>query len=304
MRNQNIYTARVTDGLFVSAPGNNKQFNGFQRAFVVVAENASPLPRVYRLHIENQPAGGQASFLQFGAPLTTLDVSTPALSSVARTVFVTAQDQNARIRVSVTEVNGVGGTVVANGLTGTVVLNPDPQNPVLQNPVLQNPVLQNPVLQNISQGESYNPAISFALVGVPNLQNPVLQNPNLQNPNLQNPSIQNPHLQNPNLQNPVLQNPVLQNDAVANPSIVNADLPSPNLQNPVLQNPNLQNPTLQNPNLQNAGFSDANWVVTNGATPPRRIPSISCSTPRCRRVSRRSCCCTRRSRPRRPMAAS
>ena len=167
-------------------------------------------------------------------------------------------------RVSVTEVNGVGGTVVANGLTGTVVLNPDPQNPVLQNPVLQNPVLQNPVLQNISQGESYNPAISFALVGVPNLQNPVLQNPNLQNPNLQNPSIQNPHLQNPNLQNPVLQNPVLQNDAVANPSIVNADLPSPNLQNPVLQNPNLQNPTLQNPNLQNAGFSDANWVITNG----------------------------------------
>ena len=160
MRNQNIYTARVTDGLFVSAPGNNKQFNGFQRAFVVVAENASPLPRVYRLHIENQPVGGQASFLQFGAPLTTLDVSTPALSSVARTVFVTAQDQNARIRVSVTEVNGVGGAVVANGLTGTVVLNPDPQNPVLQNPVLQNPNLQNPVLQNISQGESYNPAIS------------------------------------------------------------------------------------------------------------------------------------------------
>ena len=85
MRNQNIYTARVTDGLFVSAPGNNKQFNGFQRAFVIVAENASPLPRVYRLHIENQPIGGQASFLQFGAPLTTLDVSTPALSSIART---------------------------------------------------------------------------------------------------------------------------------------------------------------------------------------------------------------------------
>ena len=85
MRNQNIYTARVTDGLFVSAPGNNKQFNGFQRAFVIVAENASPLPRVYRLRIENQPIGGQASFLQFGAPLPTLDVSTPALSSMART---------------------------------------------------------------------------------------------------------------------------------------------------------------------------------------------------------------------------
>ena len=74
MRNQNIYTARVTDGLFVSAPGNNKQFNGFQRAFVIVAENASAVPRIYRLIIENQPAGGQASFLQFGPALTTLDV--------------------------------------------------------------------------------------------------------------------------------------------------------------------------------------------------------------------------------------
>ncbi|HEU4891732.1 MAG TPA: FG-GAP-like repeat-containing protein [Vicinamibacterales bacterium] len=264
MRNQNVYTTRVTDGLFVSAPGNTKPFNGFQRAFVIVAENASAVPRTYRLRIENQPFGGQASFLQFGPALTTLDVSTPALSSIARTVFVTAQEPNARITVSVTEVTGVGGAVVPNGLTGTAVLNPDPQNPVLQNPVLQNPVLQNPVLQNIAQGESYDPVISVALVGVPNLQNPVLQNPNLQNPNLQNPSIQNPILQNPNLQNPVLQNPVLQNDAVANPSIVNADLSNPNLQNPVLQNPNLQNPNLQNPNLQNAGFSDTNWVLTNG----------------------------------------
>ena len=265
MRNQNVYTARVTDGLFVSAPGNTKPFNGFQRAFVIVAENASAVPRTYRLRIENQPlGGGQASFLQFGPALTTLDVATPALSSVARTVFVTAQEPTARITVSVTEVTGVGGTVVPNGLTGTAVLNPDPQNPVLQNPVLQNPVLQNPVLQNIAQAESYTPAISYGLVGTPNLQNPVLQNPNLQNPNLQNPSIQNPHLQNPNLQNPVLQNPVLQNDAVANPSIVNPNLQNPNLQNPVLQNPNLQNPTLQNPNLQNAGFSDTNWVLTNG----------------------------------------
>ena len=40
MRNQNVYTARVTEGLFVSAPGNNKPFDDFQRAFVVVAENA------------------------------------------------------------------------------------------------------------------------------------------------------------------------------------------------------------------------------------------------------------------------
>ena len=65
MRNQNVYTARVTEGLFVSAPGNNKPFDDFQRAFVVVAENATSLIRTFRLTIENQPVGGQASFLQF-----------------------------------------------------------------------------------------------------------------------------------------------------------------------------------------------------------------------------------------------
>jgi uncharacterized repeat protein (TIGR01451 family) len=277
MRNQNIYTAKVTDGLFVSAPGNNKPFNGFQRSFVVVAENAASVTRSYRLRIENQPAGGQASFLQFGAPLTVLDVTTPPLSSVARTVFVTAAQQTARIRVSVTQITAAGGTVVPNGLSGSVVLNPDPQNPVLQNPHLQNPNLQNPL---ISQAEAYNPGISTALVGVPNLQNPHLQNPNLQNPNLQNPSIQNPHLQNPNLQNPNLQNPVLQNDAVANPSIVNADLPNPSLQNPTLQNPNLQNPNLQNPNLQNAGISDTNWTVTNdGNTTASYTVNLLLTTP-------------------------
>ena len=90
--------------------------------------------KTYRLQIENQPIGGQASFLQFGPPLTTLDVSTPPLSSVARTVFVTSQDEDARIRVTLTEVNAPGGAIVAGGLTGSVVLNPDPNNPSLQNP--------------------------------------------------------------------------------------------------------------------------------------------------------------------------
>ena len=83
MRNQNIYTARVTDGLFVSAPGNNKQFSDFQRAFVIVTENAATVARYYRLTIDDQPPGGEASFVQFGPPLTTLDVWTPAFSSAA-----------------------------------------------------------------------------------------------------------------------------------------------------------------------------------------------------------------------------
>ena len=232
MRNQNIYTARVTDGLFVSAPGNNKQFNGFQRAFVVVAENASPLPRVYRLRIENQPVGGQASFLQFGAPLTTLDVTTPAFSSVARSVFVTAQDQNARTRVSVTQINAPGGTVVANGLTGTVVLNPDPQNPVLQNPVLQNPNCRTRCSRTSRRGSPTTRASARRSSACRTCRIRCCRTRTCRIRTCRTRRFRTRTCRIRTCRIPSLQNPVLQNDAVANPSIVNADLPNPNLQNP------------------------------------------------------------------------
>ena len=93
--------------------------------------------------IENQPTGGgrRRSCSSRGAtPLTTLDVTSRRCSSVARTVFVTRADADARIRVSVTEIAAPGGTApVPGGLTGTVVLNPDPQQPGAAEPVAPEP---------------------------------------------------------------------------------------------------------------------------------------------------------------------
>ena len=244
MRNQNVYTARVTEGLFVSAPGNNKPFDDFQRAFVVVAENATSLIRTFRLTIENQPVGGQSSFLQF-SPLTTLDVTIPPFSSMARTVFATSTDENARINVSIIEVTAPGGAPVAGGLSGNVVLNPDPQAPRLQNPRLQNPRLQNPL---ISEAEVYAANITNAVFAVPRLQNPRLQNPTIENPRLQNDSLGNPRLQN---------------DAVANPGVVSVNPTNTTVEAPRLQNPRLQNPRLQNESLVNAAFADSSWSLTN-----------------------------------------
>src|SRR5262249_13157066 len=45
MRNQNIYTARVTEGLFVGSRGNTKTLGSIQRAFVVTVQNEGPLQR-------------------------------------------------------------------------------------------------------------------------------------------------------------------------------------------------------------------------------------------------------------------
>ena len=253
MRNQNVYTARVTQGLFVGSPGNAKTLGAIQRAFVVTVQNEGPAPHSYRLTIANQPPGGTASFLQFvagAAPLTLIDVSVPAFSSVARSVFATSSNPAATIRVDVAEIAAPGaGTLLAGGLTGAVVLNGDASNPSIQNPSIQNPSIQNP---DIQVAEVYNPNITSAFVANPSIQNPSIQN-----------VVLNPSIQNPSIQNPSIQNPSLQNDAIANLSVVNPSIQNPSIQNPSIQNPSLQNPSIQNADVVSGAIEDTTWLVTN-----------------------------------------
>ena len=93
MKNQNIYTARITQGLVVGALANARPLSpSIQRSFPVYAQNNGTGTLTYRLTIANQPVGGDASFSQFQAA-TSLDVSVPARSTVARTVFVRSSEQ-------------------------------------------------------------------------------------------------------------------------------------------------------------------------------------------------------------------
>ncbi len=235
MRNQNIYTARITRGLVVGAATNSRRLSPtLQRTFPVFAQNNSTTIRSYRLTIVNQPGGGQASFKQFEL-LTTLDVEVPRRSTVARTVFARSTDAFAQINVSVAEISAPGGAAVPGGQQGTIVLNPDPTNPDLENPDLENPDLENPDLENAE----------------------------VHNPDLENATVRNPDLENPDLENPDLENPDLENTRVANPSILNPDLENPDLENPDLENPDLENPDLENPDLENGALSDTTWTVTN-----------------------------------------
>ena len=234
MRNQNIYTARITQGLVAGAVGNSRRLGSIQRSFPIFAQNNSTSVKSYRLTITNQPVGGQASFKQF-EQLTTLDVEVPRRSTVARTVFARSSDPFAQINVSVTEIAAPGGATVPGGQQGTIVLNPDPTNPDLENPDLENP----------------------------DLENPDLENSEVHNPDLENATTRNPDLENPDLENPDLENPDLENTRVANPSIINPDLENPDLENPDLENPDLENPDLENPDLENGALSDTTWTVTN-----------------------------------------
>lgn len=250
MRNQNIYTSQVTGGLVVGAPGNAKPLgttinptNGsivpFQRAFAVEAQNITGQTIYVQMTIANQPTGGSASFLQF-SKLTTLQVTIPPYSSVSRSVFVTSTNAEASVTVNVTQISGIGGTTVTNGLSGSTVLNPDITNPNITNPNITNPNITNP---NITNYEVTNP----------NITNPNITNPNITNPNITNPNITNPNITNPNITNP----------NITNTSAVNITAPNPNITNPNITNPNITNPNITNPDITNGAIQDVNYGITN-----------------------------------------
>ncbi|HET7698804.1 MAG TPA: lectin-like protein [Vicinamibacterales bacterium] len=249
MRNQNIYTARITGGLVAGSPGNTKPLSPLlPRAFVVFAQNATDVSRSFRLTIENQPAGGRASFLetplppydaQSPPPLTILDVIVPARSTVARNVYVTSTDPHAQVRVAVKE-TGASGQELPSGLGSTVILNPDISNPDISNPDISNPDISNP---DISNAEVANPDIS--------------------NPDISNPDISNPDISNPDISNPDISNPDISNVQVANPDISNPDISNPDISNPDISNPDISNPDISNPDISNQSLTDTSWTVTN-----------------------------------------
>jgi parallel beta-helix repeat protein len=240
MRNQNIYLARVTQGLFVGAPGDAKPLGRFQRAFAVFVQNDTRVEKIFRLSIPAQPAGGIASFLQF-SKLTQLDATIGPRSSISRTVFVTSTDPKATVRVDVQEI--AGGKIVpvsSGGLQDSVLLNPDIVNPDIVNPDIVNPNMTN---TSIIAAEVYNPDIV----------NPDIVNPDIVNPDIVNPDIVNPDIVNPDIVNP----------DIVNPDIVNPDIVNPDIVNPDIVNPDIVNPDIVNLDLTNATISDIIWNMTN-----------------------------------------
>jgi uncharacterized protein YjbI with pentapeptide repeats len=260
MRNENIYTSRITQGLLVSSPQNTKPLSAsLQRAFVVLVQNQTNKDKSFRLTIPSQPPGGFASFTAgtnnpgpnpaAGPPtppspvLTTFDIQVSAHSGVAASVFAVSTSPTASITVNVDEITAVpGGTIVAGGLSSFVVLNADATTPTLINPEGA------PAGTDIATNEFYNP----------NFSNPNYSNPNYSNPNYSNPNFSNPNYSNPNFSNPNFSNPDIATSTVGSPNYSNGDLSNPNY-----SNPNYSNPNFSNSNLSNTSFTDASYTLTN-----------------------------------------
>jgi parallel beta-helix repeat protein len=255
MRNQNIYTARLTQGLFVGIPGNSRPLGEvpgspgdlLQRAFVVFVQNATDEERSFQLWISEQPTSGEASFQQFEFE-ETAEVTIEPHSSASRTVFVTSDVQGPpwpSVEIDVTEMYASG-----TPLHSTVLINPDPWNPTPADP-------------GLAEGELYNPSIYNPSIYNPSIYNPSIFNPSIYNPSIFNPSIYNPSIYNPSIFNPSIYNPSILNPSIYNPSIYNPSIYNPSIYNPSIYNPSIYNPSIFNPSIYNASLTDVTWTVKN-----------------------------------------
>jgi hypothetical protein len=246
MRNQNVYTGRITQGLVVSSPQTSKVLKPYApedpssvTTFVVEVQNQAADARWFRLRIAGQPPSGRASLVQLDAsdtPREALDTLVPPRSAASFAVFAASTDPVAAIPLEAAEVAGAGGDPVPGGLSSFLVLNADPTEPLLRDAAAQ-------------AAPPEAPAVSLA--------SPTLSSPSISNPSISNPSISNPSISNPSISNPSISNPSISNPSISNPSI----------SNPSISNPSISNPSISNEPLAASPVADATYPVRNeGAT--------------------------------------
>jgi Tol biopolymer transport system component len=245
MRNQNIYTASLNNGVIVGSPGNTKQLD-IPRSFVIfvkdtigiIGETNNIQNRSFQLRLDG--IGNEiASFDQLNDDVKELDIEVPPYSSVSTTVYVN-QSTNlfAPVKVNVYE----GGTPV-----GYIILNPDSKN----NPILDpgggdlgdehhNPKMSNPKIWKYDVGNQNEPNAKFL-----------------------SPRGQNPRGQNSGYINPRGQNPRGQNYAYVNPRGQNSGAMNPRGQNESFVNSEMYNPRGQNFSVANTALTDMTWTVSN-----------------------------------------
>jgi hypothetical protein len=244
MRNQNIYTSRITQGVEVGAPTNNKPLNlDVPRAFSIYVKNTTEYIRSFRLMIEEQPPDGQASFLQFDFR-DEIDVTIAPYSTIARPVFIESTDPNASVRVDVEEIDEPGGTLIPDGLSSFILINSDPSNPEGTG--------------DIQVKEEHKVSI-----GAPDV---IYWSPHVRNQDIYNPHARNWDVINPDIVTPHARNLDIVNSSVLDPGIL--DLTNPHARNPHVRNADILNPHARNPHVRNfnpeeVSIVDVEWVVKN-----------------------------------------
>lgn len=251
MRNSNIYSSRITPGLYVGSPTNSKKLDGTLRSFVVFVQNTTDAMKTFRL-----TAPSATSWLQFGS-LATVDITVAPRSTTSRTLYVTSAAGSLKVQIDELELRPKGSPdptgVKADGLKAFVVLNPDVTNPDVTNP-------------DVTNTEVFNPDVTNPDVTNPDVTNFSTTNPDVTNSNIKNPDVTNPDVTNPDVTNPDVTNPDVTNVSIVNPDVTNPDVTNPDVTNPDVTNPDVTNPDVTNPDVTNQSITDVTWTVTNNGT--------------------------------------
>jgi hypothetical protein len=227
MKNQNVYAANLNHGIIVGSPGNTKQLD-IDRTFVVFVKNTTETEKSLQLIINNY-GGPVASFDQFNAGKSSLDVIAAPYASVSTSVYVNAYSSKpfAPARVDVKE---------GNGVVGYVILNPDStNNPIDLGNEYHSPIITNPKIFKYDVGNKNEPNASFL-------------GPRAENPRAENSGYVNPRAENVGIKNPRAENPRAENFGLKNENIANYEL---------------KNPRAENPRAENSALTDMTWTVTN-----------------------------------------
>ncbi len=254
MRNQNIYSSRLTEGLFAGTMGNFKDLQPSnpdeswlemkKSTFVIFVQNMTDSLKNYQLTL-NKPDDVQASFSSEDETQLQLIVKdVRPYSSFVRTLFVTSDDPRASLTVQVSR--------QGDGPTQSIVLNPDPTNP--------------PLLKELDSDETHSPFIDdFDVTEWGVILNGIRGDPSTWEfkPEILSPAMLNPAMLNPAMLNPAMLNPAMLNPAMLNPAMLNPAMLNPAMLNPAMLNPAMLNPAMLNPAMLNAPLSDITWTVTN-----------------------------------------
>ncbi len=282
-RDQNVYGAMLNPGFKISSPTPNKPTDQIQRGFVVYMQNFTNTPRSYQATIFNQPPDGattgRASFSEFprppyfgneAPPKTSTTIALPPRSAGVRTVYITSEFANPKIKIDVTEL------FCTDCQTASLTLNGNPTAPKFED----SPDTDRD--DNIIDEEIRAPDIQQRLLATdsdnPGYLNPGYLNPGYLNPGYLNPGYLNPGYLNPGYLNPGYLNPTYQTVDVTAPGYLNPGYLNPGYDTPGYLNYQFENPGIEVPGYLNVAFESDSIFNSGIQTPALRDESFDAFT--------------------------
>jgi hypothetical protein len=257
MRDANPYFTEIA-GVIAGAPQTFKPLN-IQRAFATYVANQTPVDRFFRLIIlDNEAAGLNGHFKQF-APTEADDVVDIRVFGNSRhnqTVWVEPLLSNptARLKITVQEIDRIGGSVKANGLRTSIVLNPDPNNDALTRVPATTPPFDTDLSENT---ETHDPSVSPGHVSTFKAHYPGISSPQIDTPQIDT------HNATPQIDTPQIDTPQIDTHGVGAPQI-DTHLATPQIDTNGVAAPQIDTPQIDTVAPDNG--TDITYTVTNGGT--------------------------------------